>query len=43
MRKNTERAAVLLQPKQIMAYAEEGVTTINYLPFTNEFIKQALP
>ena len=43
MRKNTERAAVLLQPKQIIAYSEKGVTTINYLPFTNEFIKQALP
>jgi len=43
MRKNTERAAVLLQPRQIIAYTEKGVTTINYLPFTNEFIKQALP
>jgi uncharacterized protein (DUF302 family) len=43
MRKNIERAAVLLQPKQIIAYTENGVTTINYLPFTKEFIKQALP
>ncbi len=40
---NMERAAVLLQPKQIIAYTEKGVTTINYLPFTKEFIKQALP
>lgn len=38
-----ERAAVLLQPKQIVVYTEKGVTTINYLPFTKEFIKQALP
>jgi uncharacterized protein (DUF302 family) len=43
IRKNIERAAVLLQPKQIVAYTEKGVTTINYLPFTKEFIKQALP
>jgi hypothetical protein len=43
MRKNTERAAVLLQPKQIIAYTEKGVTTINYLPFTKDFIKKALP
>jgi len=38
-----ERASVLLQPKQIIAYTEKGVTTINYLPFTKDFIKQALP
>ena len=43
MSSNMERAAVLLQPKQIVAYIEKGVTTINYLPFTKEFIKQALP
>jgi len=43
MSSNMERAAVLLQPKQIIAYTEKGVTTINYLPFSQEFIKQALP
>ena len=43
MSSNMERAAVLLQPKQIVAYTEKGETTINYLPFTKEFIKQALP
>jgi hypothetical protein len=43
VKKNIERAAVLLQPKQITAYSEEGVTTVNYLPFTKDFIKQALP
>jgi len=43
IRKNTERAAVLLQPKQIIAYTEKGLTTINYLPSTKEFIKQAMP
>ncbi len=42
MSNNMERAAVLLQPKQIVAYTEKGVTTVNYLPFTKEFIKQAL-
>jgi len=43
IRENIKRAAVLLQPKQIIAYSEKGVTTINYLPFTKEFVKQALP
>ena len=43
MSSNMKRAAVLLQPKQIVVYIEKGVTTINYLPFTREFIKQALP
>jgi hypothetical protein len=43
MSSNIERAAVLLQPKQIIAHTVKGVTTINYLPFTKEFIKQALP
>ena len=43
MKENRERAAVLLQPKQIIAYSEKGVTTVNYLPFTKDFIKQALP
>ena len=43
MSSNMERAAILLQPKQIVAYTEEGETTINYLPFTKEFVKQAMP
>jgi len=43
MSSNMERAAVLLQPKQIIVYEKKDVTTINYLPFTKEFIKQALP
>ncbi len=43
IRENVERAAVLLQPKQIIAFVKEGKTAINYLPFTKEFIKQALP
>ncbi len=41
--RNVERAAVLLQPKQIIAFVKEGKTAINYLPFTKEFVKQALP
>ncbi len=43
MSSNMERAAVLLQPKQIVAYTEKGETTINYLPFTKKFVKQAMP
>jgi len=43
MSSDMERAAVLLQPKQIIAYTEKGVTTVNYLPFTKEFVKQAMP
>ena len=43
MSSNMERAAILLQPKQIVAYTEKGETTINYLPFTKEFVKQAMP
>ena len=43
IRENVERAVVLLQPKQIIAFVKEGKTAINYLPFTKEFIKQALP
>jgi len=43
MSSNMERAAILLQPKQIIAYTEKGVTTVNYLPFTKEFVKQAMP
>jgi len=41
--RNVERAAVLLQPRQIIAFVKEGKTTINYLPFAKEFVKQALP
>lgn len=33
----------MLQPKQIIAFVKEKKTVINYLPFTNEFIRQALP
>jgi len=43
MRRNIETAAVLLQPKQVVVYNNKGVTTINYLPFTKEFVSQALP
>jgi len=43
MQKNINRAAVLLEPKQIIVYTNKGKTSIDYLPFTREFIKQALP
>ncbi len=43
MKRNMETAAVLLQPKQIVVYRNKGVTTVNYLPFTEGFIKEALP
>jgi hypothetical protein len=33
----------LLQPKQIIVYGDKGGTVINYLPFTREFVAQALP
>jgi hypothetical protein len=41
--KNSNRAAVLLEPKQIIVYNDNGDTAVDYLPFTEEFIKQALP
>jgi len=43
LQKNIERLAVLLLPKQIVVYSEEGVTTILYLPFSEEFIREVLP
>jgi uncharacterized protein (DUF302 family) len=43
LQKNIERLAVLLLPKQIVVYSKEGVTTILYLPFSEEFIREALP
>lgn len=41
--KNRNRAAVLLEPKQVIVYRDNGNTAVNYLPFSEEFIKQALP
>jgi len=43
LQKNIERLAVLLLPKQIVVYSKEGVTTILYLPFSEEFIREVLP
>jgi len=43
LQKNIERLAVLLLPKQIVVYNKEGATTILYLPFSEEFIRQVLP
>ena len=43
MRNNIKRAAVLLEPKQIIVYNDKGVTTVNYVPFSKEFIREALP
>ena len=43
LQKNIERLAVLLVPKQIVVYSKEGVTTILYLPFSEEFIREVLP
>ena len=43
LQKNIERLAVLLLPKQIVVYNKEGVTNILYLPFSEEFIREALP
>ncbi len=43
VKQNPERAAVLLPPKQMVVYNKDGKTVVNYLPFTPEFIAQALP
>jgi len=43
LQKNIERLAVLLLPKQVVVYSKEGVTTILYLPFSEEFIREVLP
>jgi hypothetical protein len=42
---NPDRAAVLLQPKQVVVYKKEKeyFTSITYLPFSRKFTKQALP
>jgi hypothetical protein len=40
---NPERAAVLLLPKQMTVYNRDGKTVVNYLPFTEAFVSQALP
>ena len=43
LQKNIERLAVLLLPKQVVVYSKEGVTTILYLPFSEEFIREVMP
>lgn len=40
---NNERAIVLLLPKQMVVYNKNGKTVVNYLPFPEDFIAQALP
>jgi hypothetical protein len=43
MRSNPRRAAVLLQPKQIVVMAGPNGITVDYLPFPSSFITDALP
>jgi hypothetical protein len=43
MRSNPRRAAVLLQPKQIVVHDGGNGLTVDYLPFTRPFIVNALP
>jgi uncharacterized protein (DUF302 family) len=43
VKKNPERAAVLLPPKQMVLYNKNGKTIVNYLPFTHDYIARALP
>ena len=43
MRSNPQRAAVLLQPKQIVVHDNENGVTVDYLPFSKSFIMEALP
>lgn len=43
LQKNIDRLAVLLAPKQIAIYNDNGETSIAYLPFSDEFIRKVLP
>jgi hypothetical protein len=43
IRSNPRRAAVLLQPKQIVVHDGGNGLTVDYLPFTRSFIMDALP
>jgi len=43
MRSNPERAAVLLEPKQVLVHDSSKGVTVNYLPFPRAFIRDALP
>lgn len=43
MQKNPERAAVLLQPKQVLVHETAQGLELHYLPFPREFIKDVLP
>ncbi|MEA3490253.1 MAG: hypothetical protein U9R44_07980 [Candidatus Omnitrophota bacterium] len=41
--KNPERNAVIVEQKQIIVYNNNGITTINYLPLPEEFVKEVFP
>jgi len=43
LKKNIERLAVLLLPKQVVVYDKGGDTVILYLPFSEGFIRHVLP
>ena len=43
LKKNIERLAVLLLPKQVVVYDQGGDTVILYLPFSEGFITHVLP
>ena len=43
IRSNPQRAAVLLEPKQILLHDGPKGVTVNYLPFPRGFIRDALP
>ena len=40
---NSDRAIILLLPKQMVLYTRDGKTVVNYLPFPEDFITRALP
>jgi len=41
--KNPERNAVILEQKHVVVYTKDGVTTINYMPLPEDFVRQVFP
>lgn len=43
MSQNMERAALIYQPKQIVVFTDQGVTTVNYCPISEQCIAETFP
>lgn len=43
MSRNMERAALIYQPKQIVVFTDQGTTTVNYCPLSEQYIAEAFP